>query len=150
MNQRLNDLKKTLQKEFSSAKSVEGLTEPQKEAPYVNPGKLCQNCGGKIQGSIIMDEVNFTYLKHVIVKFLTSREVNSFIIKHLKGIFKSILLISFSILGRSPAFNSCRCYTFETLHGGRKTPARHTQLENELVWHKTQPWQWPEGILDTT
>lgn len=29
---------------------------------------------------IIMDEVNFKYLKHVILKFLTSREVNSIFI----------------------------------------------------------------------
>lgn len=31
---------------------------------------------GNGRNSIIMDEVNFSYLKHVIIKFLTSREVN--------------------------------------------------------------------------
>lgn len=30
-------------------------------------------------GGIVMDEVNFKYLKHVIVKFLTSREVSKFL-----------------------------------------------------------------------
>lgn len=83
LNQRLTDLKKTLQKEFSSAKSLEDTSEIQKTPTttttptYSNDNnKLCQNCGCLIKNSIIMDEVNFKYLKHVIVKFLTSREVS--------------------------------------------------------------------------
>ncbi|XP_023296937.2 golgin subfamily A member 1 [Lucilia cuprina] len=95
LNQRLTDLKKTLQKEFSSAKSLEEFSENQKTTTssttttttpaiiattttYSNDNtKLCQNCGCLIKNSIIMDEVNFKYLKHVIVKFLTSREVEA-------------------------------------------------------------------------
>ncbi|XP_058979649.1 golgin subfamily A member 1 [Musca domestica] len=90
LNQRVNDLKKTLQKEFTSAKVV-GISDElssadgRKEAKYTlaeNP--RCQNCisidpaaAGGQGGSVIMDEVNFKYLKHVIVKFLTSREVEA-------------------------------------------------------------------------
>ncbi|XP_065367428.1 golgin subfamily A member 1 [Calliphora vicina] len=84
LNQRLTDLKKTLQKEFSSAKSLEDTSEIQKTPTAtttptysIENNKLCQNCGCLIKNSIIMDEVNFKYLKHVIVKFLTSREVEA-------------------------------------------------------------------------
>ncbi|XP_062554418.1 golgin subfamily A member 1 [Armigeres subalbatus] len=36
-----------------------------------------QNGAPKASGIIVMDEVNFRYLKHVIIKFLTSREVEA-------------------------------------------------------------------------
>lgn len=89
LNQRVNDLKKTLQKEFTSAK-VMGISDElssadgRKEAKYtLAENSRCQNCisidpatAGGQGGSVIMDEVNFKYLKHVIVKFLTSREVS--------------------------------------------------------------------------
>uniref|UniRef100_A0A1B0FD33 GRIP domain-containing protein n=1 Tax=Glossina morsitans morsitans TaxID=37546 RepID=A0A1B0FD33_GLOMM len=64
LNQRLLDLKKTLQKEFCSVKTSEGNC----------------NCGYRMHANdngVVMDEVNFKYLKHVIVKFLTSREVEA-------------------------------------------------------------------------
>uniref|UniRef100_A0A1A9ZR59 GRIP domain-containing protein n=1 Tax=Glossina pallidipes TaxID=7398 RepID=A0A1A9ZR59_GLOPL len=64
LNQRLLDLKKTLQKEFCSAKNSEGNC----------------SCGYRMHANdngVVMDEVNFKYLKHVIVKFLTSREVEA-------------------------------------------------------------------------
>uniref|UniRef100_A0A1A9UZF2 GRIP domain-containing protein n=1 Tax=Glossina austeni TaxID=7395 RepID=A0A1A9UZF2_GLOAU len=63
LNQRLLDLKKTLQKEFCSVKTSEG-----------------SSCGDRMHATdngVVMDEVNFKYLKHVIVKFLTSREVEA-------------------------------------------------------------------------
>ncbi|XP_039955522.1 golgin subfamily A member 1 isoform X1 [Bactrocera tryoni] len=96
LNQRLADLKKTLQKEFHSAKSFE--TEKERNgncitakpptnaiavatsAAVVNDTLACEHCGGvsaATGSSIVMDEVNFKYLKHVIVKFLTSREVEA-------------------------------------------------------------------------
>ncbi|KAL9920720.1 golgin 97 [Glossina fuscipes fuscipes] len=63
LNQRLLDLKKTLQKEFCSVKTSEGNC----------------SCGDRMHADngVVMDEVNFKYLKHVIVKFLTSREVEA-------------------------------------------------------------------------
>ncbi|XP_013117258.1 golgin subfamily A member 1 [Stomoxys calcitrans] len=72
LNQRINDLKKTLQKEFSTAKIDEDC---QKLSP--NTSLVRQPCSCSAKGGIVMDEVNFKYLKHVIVKFLTSREVEA-------------------------------------------------------------------------
>ncbi|XP_073846388.1 golgin 97 [Musca autumnalis] len=88
LNQRINDLKKTLQKEFSSAKVVGAseesttTTDSRKETKLSitdNHHPRCQNCVSldATPGSVVMDEVNFKYLKHVIVKFLTSREVEA-------------------------------------------------------------------------
>ncbi|XP_011203431.2 golgin subfamily A member 1 isoform X3 [Bactrocera dorsalis] len=96
LNQRLADLKKTLQKEFHSAKSFEAEKERNgnciaakpptnaivvaASAAVVNDTLACEHCGGvsaATSSSIVMDEVNFKYLKHVIVKFLTSREVEA-------------------------------------------------------------------------
>ncbi|XP_018796941.1 PREDICTED: golgin subfamily A member 1 isoform X2 [Bactrocera latifrons] len=96
LNQRLADLKKTLQKEFHSAKSFEAEKERNgnciaakpptnaivvaTSAAVANDTLACEHCGGvsaTTSSSIVMDEVNFKYLKHVIVKFLTSREVEA-------------------------------------------------------------------------
>ncbi|XP_014096452.2 golgin subfamily A member 1 [Bactrocera oleae] len=96
LNQRLADLKKTLQKEFHSAKSFEAEKERNgnciaAKSPttanvvavstaVANDTLACEHCGGMsgaTSNSIVMDEVNFKYLKHVIVKFLTSREVEA-------------------------------------------------------------------------
>lgn len=96
LNQRLADLKKTLQKEFHSAKSFEAEKERNgnciaAKSPttanvvavstaVANDTLACEHCGGMsaaTSNSIVMDEVNFKYLKHVIVKFLTSREVSA-------------------------------------------------------------------------
>ncbi|XP_075168703.1 golgin 97 [Haematobia irritans] len=77
LNQRINDLKKTLQKEFSCVKNDDECQ------------KLPCSCSGK--GSIVMDEVNFKYLKHVIVKFLTSREVEA---RHLIRAVATLLKLS--------------------------------------------------------
>uniref|UniRef100_A0A0A1WF13 Golgin subfamily A member 1 n=1 Tax=Zeugodacus cucurbitae TaxID=28588 RepID=A0A0A1WF13_ZEUCU len=95
LNQRLADLKKTLQKEFQCAKSFEAEKERNGNCIAVKPPTTtqmvaasvtvatdtlaCDHCGmsAASSSSIVMDEVNFKYLKHVIVKFLTSREVEA-------------------------------------------------------------------------
>lgn len=59
-------MKKTLQQEIKS----NNLTSNNNHEIYSNQLK--------ISTPIIMDEVNFKYLKHVVVKFLTSREVHFF------------------------------------------------------------------------
>lgn len=89
------DLKKTLQKEFHSAKSFEAEKErngnciaaksPNTANVFAasvtvsNDTLACDQCGttAATTSSVVMDEVNFKYLKHVIVKFLTSREVSA-------------------------------------------------------------------------
>lgn len=44
-----------------------------------------------IQGPVVMDEVNFRYLKHVILKFLTSRELEA---KHLVKAVSTLLYLT--------------------------------------------------------
>ncbi|XP_067627629.1 golgin subfamily A member 1 [Eurosta solidaginis] len=106
LNQRLADLKKTLQNEFHSAKTFD--TDKTRNgdciaakttsttcttnvlasnATLFKETFICDQCGmnsamvtscaTSSSNSIVMDEVNFKYLKHVIVKFLTSREVEA-------------------------------------------------------------------------
>lgn len=65
-------MKKTLQQEIKS----NNLTSNNNHENYTNQLNSISN--SKIGTPIIMDEVNFKYLKHVVVKFLTSREVNLF------------------------------------------------------------------------
>lgn len=94
------------------------------------------------QNCIIMDEVNFKYLKHVIVKFLTSREVSSefLTIAILSYIF--IYHIYFSCQGRSTTSGTCRFHASSTFARRRKATPRYTELEDELVRRKTQLSSW--------
>ncbi|GAB0087684.1 golgin subfamily A member 1 [Sergentomyia squamirostris] len=78
LNQRLGDMKKTLQQEIKSNNNVSSGSAStnhiqatlQEKIPVMGEIKLTD-------GAIVMDEVNFKYLKHVIFKFLTSREVEA-------------------------------------------------------------------------
>lgn len=49
---------------------------PEKVASTITSSNHCTELQNR---SVVMDEVNFKYLKHVILKFLTSREVRCFI-----------------------------------------------------------------------
>ncbi|XP_054737127.1 golgin subfamily A member 1 isoform X2 [Anastrepha obliqua] len=118
LNQRLADLKKTLHKEFRSAKSFE--VEKEGNGSYMavksmsatnalaanntillSESLACEHCGTNTTtasttstsgtSSIVMDEVNFKYLKHVIVKFLTSREVEA---RHLTRAVATLLRLT--------------------------------------------------------
>ncbi|XP_049285157.1 golgin subfamily A member 1 [Anopheles funestus] len=113
LNQRLVDMKKTLQEELKGqqngnnnnnivanyisgnqapphdrslerSKSFEGKTIAKEN------GTLKQN--GTNGGPVVMDEVNFRYLKHVIIKFLTSREVEA---RHLIKAVSTLLQLSY-------------------------------------------------------
>ncbi|XP_050069074.1 golgin subfamily A member 1 isoform X2 [Anopheles maculipalpis] len=114
LNQRLVDMKKTLQEELKGqhncnnnnninyiggnqqppthdrslerSKSFEGKMIVAKEN-----GILKQN-GSTSSGPVVMDEVNFRYLKHVIIKFLTSREVEA---RHLIKAVSTLLQLSY-------------------------------------------------------
>lgn len=93
LNQRLADMKKTLQNELKSSDQsiaiVRNGTAKVTNNVVVNNGnsgsgseseQLVNNNIGKASG-VVMDDVNLRYLKHVILKFLTSREVShSFLI----------------------------------------------------------------------
>ncbi|XP_017016921.1 golgin subfamily A member 1 [Drosophila kikkawai] len=95
LNQRLVDLKKTVQKELRSAQ----ISTDNDSHPITTPGQrhtitnleTFPSGGDKGNNCIIMDEVNFQYLKHVIVKFLTSREVEA---RHLVRAVSTLLQLT--------------------------------------------------------
>lgn len=70
-------MKKTLQQEIKSNNNVSATTSNhvhQTQALPVIADKIPEKL---MEGAVVMDEVNFKYLKHVIFKFLTSREVEA-------------------------------------------------------------------------
>ncbi len=94
LKQRLADFKKTLQNEFkgsmnhansclvdehpNEANDLDGKISSMPVAA-INP--LPNHCTDSLDHqnrSVVMDDVNFKYLKHVVLKFLTSREVGQF------------------------------------------------------------------------
>lgn len=72
--QRLSDMKKTLVKELKGQNSEpDSLAVPMSASPLAPPkSPTLSNPPQPVKNE--MDEVNFKYLKHVIFKFLTSRE----------------------------------------------------------------------------
>lgn len=91
LKQRLVDFKKTLQDELKSAQQSESaLIDVDTQSPfnYQQNHPHSHNHHGQANGSVrrssnhsavmqpSMDEVNFQYLKHVIMKFLTCRDVS--------------------------------------------------------------------------
>lgn len=77
--QRLSDMKKTLQKELKNQNNDAGdsLLVQTSASPAMPPkSPTLSNAPQPAKGD--MEEVNFKYLKHVIFKFLTSREYEVF------------------------------------------------------------------------
>lgn len=74
----MGDLKKTLQRELKSSDPGGGDPQPVVNNHYYanqyNSNALHYNSSNHQQTNGGDDEVNFLYLKHVIMKFLTSRE----------------------------------------------------------------------------
>ncbi|KAL7738291.1 hypothetical protein ACLKA6_006621 [Drosophila palustris] len=94
LNQRLGDLKKTLQKEFRSSQTATiDVVDTDQVIPAfrISHAPLESFQSDNKPNCIIMDEVNFKYLKHVIVKFLTSREVEA---RHLVKAVSTLLQLS--------------------------------------------------------
>lgn len=79
LNQRLVDMKKTLQEEISGNRSQRQNDEP--ETVLITTSN----------GLVTMDEVSFKYLKHVIMKFVTCRDVEA---KHLIRAVSTILQLN--------------------------------------------------------
>lgn len=90
LNQRLADMKKTLQHELKSSANEKCVTSiingnaKANNSTAVNDGHNQSepdpivNNPSKNASAVAMDDVNLKYLKHVILKFLTSREVRTF------------------------------------------------------------------------
>lgn len=79
LNQRLMDMKKTLQEEVSGKRNQ--ISEDLK------PELVISSCNG----TVTMDEISFKYLKHVIMKFVTCRDVEA---KHLLRAVSTLLRFS--------------------------------------------------------
>lgn len=76
--QRLSDMKKTLQKELKTqSNDTDNLVVQQATSPAVAPRSPTLS-SASVPVKTEMEEVNFKYLKHVIFKFLTSREYEVF------------------------------------------------------------------------
>lgn len=75
LNQRLTDMKKMLQNEMKTSSTGNNnnniINNNHNKKPLY---KVCSE-----NGKVTTEDVNFIYLKHVIFKFLTSREVHTFI-----------------------------------------------------------------------
>lgn len=91
LNQRLSDMKKTLQHELksSSTEKIGAVTVSNANASKVNGNAIGNNeaetdqlvnNNSKKATPVVMDDVNLKYLKHVILKFLTSREVCHYVL----------------------------------------------------------------------
>ncbi|KAH8384545.1 hypothetical protein KR093_000277 [Drosophila rubida] len=93
LSQRLGDLKKTLQREFRSSQSatIDVDTDQVIPAFRISHAPIESFQSDNKPNCIIMDEVNFKYLKHVIIKFLTSREVEA---RHLVRAVSTLLQLS--------------------------------------------------------
>lgn len=106
LNQRLGDMKKTLQNELkinmANSKSTSGTTTLINRMD--NENVIDKN---RSNSTVVMDDVNFKYLKHVILKFLTSREVN-FI--YINSEYNDILNYIVYDVGRGTPFNSSYWY----------------------------------------
>lgn len=74
LNQRLADMKKTLQHELKINTANSNMNNNMNKSNSVTNTII--NDRNLTQNPAVMDDVNFKYLKHVILKFLTSREVN--------------------------------------------------------------------------
>ncbi|XP_058119356.1 golgin subfamily A member 1 [Anopheles ziemanni] len=113
LNQRLVDMKKTLQEELKGQNSSNsnhhqhGHSGPgslpadrsslERSKSFDSKSIVKENGSLKPNGTsdgppVVMDEVNFRYLKHVIIKFLTSREVEA---RHLIKAVSTLLQLSY-------------------------------------------------------
>lgn len=90
LNQRLFDVKKTLQEEMkNNNRNISGSISSAEPAIMIplNARNISQN--NEVSTKVYeMDEVRFSYLKHVILKFLTSEE------KHLIRAVSTLLFLT--------------------------------------------------------
>lgn len=80
LNQRLMDLKKTLQEEIRGHQSVDLI-----------PSEATMAVVKSSTDAVLMDEISFKYLKNVLFKFLTSREVEA---RHLLRAVSTLLRLT--------------------------------------------------------
>lgn len=137
LNGRLNDVKKTLQQELkvnngnASTHTTANVPSAATNVALSDNDKLIGEMNA--QPTVVMDDVNFKYLKHVILKFLTSREV-----RHPRTNFAQISNVSRNlglISGRSTSPDPRHRHIIAFESRGRATSARHAKLQSQLVWH---------------
>lgn len=89
LNNRLMDMKKTLQEEIQGNnrnQSLSSMDDLNNNLPKT-PGTMHTSSNG----SVTMDEISFKYLKHVIFKFITCRDVEA---KHLIRAVSTLLRLT--------------------------------------------------------
>ena len=137
LQQRLADMKKTLQKELRvPSSSLDSDAEP--SAAIINPSSSKTVTANHNNPAPREEDVNFKYLKHVLIKFLTSREYEVSTIKtnfHFCVLWKRNQSSRFilSILGS--ALNESGGDASTLFARGRETASRNIRVENVLVWH---------------
>lgn len=86
LQQRLTDMKKTLQKELRvPVSTLDSDTEVATAAAVINPSSTQTVT---VKQAPKEEDVNFLYLKHVIMKFLTSREYEVYRTKFIRFYLK--------------------------------------------------------------
>lgn len=73
LNQRLVDMKKTLQEEIRGNRD-QSSDDLKSSYQHINKPEMVLNT---CNGVVTMDEISFKYLKHVIIKFVTCRDVEA-------------------------------------------------------------------------
>lgn len=98
LNQRLMDMKKTLQEEIRG--NLRGPADDDLKATTTTASHLNKNSQNNnnikqkvvlSNGTVTMDEISFRYLKHVIMKFVTCRDVEA---RHLLRAVSTLLMLT--------------------------------------------------------
>lgn len=135
-------MKKTLQNELksSSNEKIGTIVANNANVPKANGttvGNIAAetdqlvNNNPKKASSVVMDDVNFKYLKHVILKFLTSREVSHIYLQFISN------LITFKcniFLGRSTTFDTSHWNSSTSKPRRRTITTRNAELQGWMVW----------------
>ncbi|XP_076160995.1 uncharacterized protein LOC143143532 isoform X2 [Ptiloglossa arizonensis] len=118
LQQRLTDMKKTLQRELRvPSSSLDSDAEP--SAAILKPSS--SKTVSARHNDTRDDDVNFKYLKHVLIKFLTSREYETYHLFFVQG---------------SPLNESSR-YSSTFFARRREVASTNFTMENVMVWHPT-------------
>lgn len=133
--QRLADMKKTLQKELKNQNSdTDGLSVPT-SSPIAPKSPILSKA--PLPAKNDMEEVNFKYLKHVIFKFLTSREYE--VIPFACFILFDYRFLTNSINGRKQAQHLTRAVsTLLKLTQDEEKLLKET-LEWKMSWFRSRP-----------
>ncbi|XP_046736825.1 golgin subfamily A member 1 isoform X3 [Diprion similis] len=163
LQQRLADMKKTLQRELRiPSSSLDSDAEPTGTATAVISPSSTKTVTPR-QNNSREEDVNFKYLKHVLIKFLTSREyevhsktcwsVKTRSVNERNLIYfvrSDEIYLNFYLFTLGSALDQSSCNSTPFFPGGRKTAAGNFGMENVVVWKSSKFGNWPNSKSDTT